>query len=427
MSQIDAKDVPADETSRERLAVQTLDYRVTSADEADDWTRADARGFNSPVPTADELRFARGVFAERRNIGVYEGAGEMPIATVCSWVTPMTVPGGELDMWAISSVTVASTHRRRGIARALLEGELRAAAAADVPVAGLTVTEATIYGRYGFASAIPVARMKIDAQRAGWAGPSAPGRIAYVSREDAVDLLGELHERTRTARAGQIAGWRSRWVQHSGLAAGQEKGASVRAVQYTDEQGQLQGALTYSLRERTSGFRFDLAIHQLIAASDEALVALWGFALNHDLVDQITADLRPVDDPLPWLVTNRRGVEMTPHDHGWLRILNVPEALTGRRYSAPLDLVLQVDDPLDFAAGLWCFAVDDEGTASVTEVSNTAPDVRCDVNALSAIYAGGYPAAPLAAAGRMQASPETVTALTRAFATDAAPTLSIWY
>ncbi|MFP3813618.1 GNAT family N-acetyltransferase, partial [Bacillus sp. SIMBA_005] len=83
-------------------------------------------------------------------------ASAFPVATTNAWVTPLTIPGGgELDMWAISMVTVAATHRRRGIARSLLEGELRAAVSAGVPMAGLTVSEATIYGRYGFGSAIP--------------------------------------------------------------------------------------------------------------------------------------------------------------------------------------------------------------------------------------------------------------------------------
>ena len=68
-------------------------------------------------------------------------------------------------MWAISMVTVAATHRRRGIARGLLEGELRAAASAGVPMAGLTVTEATIYGRYGFGPAVPVSRTASMATR----------------------------------------------------------------------------------------------------------------------------------------------------------------------------------------------------------------------------------------------------------------------
>src|SRR5690606_26901044 len=118
--------------------------------------------------------------------------------------------------WAISSVTVAATHRRRGIARALLEGELRAAAAHGVPLAGLTVSEATIYGRYGFASALPVARIAVDTRRAGWASPMPEGRLEYLEGETLQRMLGSVHEKARQRRAGTIAGWDWRWTRAAG-------------------------------------------------------------------------------------------------------------------------------------------------------------------------------------------------------------------
>ena len=185
----DARSVPVDSASAERLAAQGLTYRfIDTASDADTeaFLRADARGFLDSDPTAEQVGADRSLLAERRNIGVFEAdvpVGAWPIATVNSWVTPLTVPDGEIDMWAISSVTVSGTHRRRGVARALLEGELRAAAAAGVPIAGLTASEATIYGRYGFAPAIPVARIRIDTRRAGWVGPDVAGRVEYVDRD----------------------------------------------------------------------------------------------------------------------------------------------------------------------------------------------------------------------------------------------------
>ena len=69
--------------------------------------------------------------------GIFDPAAPMPdapVATIASWIGELTVPGGRgIPSCAISAVTVAPTHRRRGIARAMLEGELRTAAAAGVP------------------------------------------------------------------------------------------------------------------------------------------------------------------------------------------------------------------------------------------------------------------------------------------------------
>src|SRR5690606_4513576 len=146
----------------------------------DAFIRAIARGFIESEPTAEKIEAARVGQLGRRLIGVFDATSpqrELPVATVGSWIAPLTVPGGELPMWAVSEVTVAPTHRRRGIARAMLEGELRAAAAAGVPLAGLTASEATIYGRYGFGPATWQTRWRVDTRRAGWGGTDPRGSL----------------------------------------------------------------------------------------------------------------------------------------------------------------------------------------------------------------------------------------------------------
>ncbi len=128
MALIDARGIPADQTSVDRLAAQDLDYRVldtTDSARVAAFQRAMARGFLGADPSEAAREEGVGTLRSRRNIGVYEPdtpADRFPVATIDSWVTPLTIPGGEIGMWAISGVTVAGTHRRRGIARALLEG-----------------------------------------------------------------------------------------------------------------------------------------------------------------------------------------------------------------------------------------------------------------------------------------------------------------
>jgi predicted acetyltransferase len=428
----DATRIPADPASAERLAGQGLTYRLidTSSDaDTEAFLRADARGFLGAEPENDVVAAERAGIRERRNVGVFEtGApvGAWPVATVNSWVTPMTVPGGGVDMWAISSVTVSGTHRRRGIARALIEGELRAAASAGVPIAGLTASEATIYGRYGFAPAVPVARMTVDTRRAGWAAAAPAGRVEYIDKDTLKTTLASVHDAERTQRAGQIPGWDLRWGRMSGASAGNPNAAKVRGVRYLDEHGDVRGVMVYTLEDAPSGFRSEMTISLLSAVTPDALVALWGFALQHDLVDKVTADLRPLDDPLPWLVRDRRGVEVVVHDHGWLRILDVPAALQARTYRAPLDLVLRVEDALGFAAGSWRLSVAD-GHAAVTAAEQASGDLAVDIGALSALYAGGVSAAQLRAAGRLDASAEVAASIDDAFRTAQAPVLGIWY
>lgn len=434
MSFTDARAIPVDQTSASRLAHGGLEYRIVDLSESRvsaAFQRAAARGFLGAEPTGESMEHGRAAFEARRNVGVYEAdaaADALPVATTNSWVAPLTVPGGaEIGMWAISVVTVAATHRRRGIARALLEGELRSAAAAGIAVAGLTVSEATIYGRYGFGAAIPVARFTVDTRRAGWAGPSPSGRVEFVGKEALAADLGTVHDRVRRERPGQIPGWTGRWEGFAGLSPSDSDKDRVRGVRYVDEDGLTRGALAYTLSEKDATFRFCLRVRHLVAETPDALVALWRFALQHDLVDEVTADLRPLDDPLPWLVADPRGVSKVEHDHGWLRILDAPAALAARTYSAPLDVVLRVEDPLGFAAGTWRLRVDDAGIGSVQPAEDQEADAALDVSALSVLYGGAVRAASLHAAGRITAAAQAIEALDRAFVAFPMPALDIWY
>lgn len=432
MSTVDARTVPLDPTSRERLAAGGLDYRIVSGegDPFAGFMRAVDRGFLEAEPSDAQIDGARMSLGERgaRLVGVYDEAtgGQTPVSTIDSWVTPTTVPGGELDMWAISVVTVAGTHRRRGIARAMLEGELRAAAGAGLAMAGLTVTEATIYGRYGFGPAVPVVELTVDAAKAGWRAYQPQARLQYVERPRLAEALGEVHERVRTRRAGNIPGWSGRWRGFAGTSPGAKDGDKIRGVIAVDAEGATVGAMAYSLKENGADYtRHTFAISHLVADTPDAYAALWRFAVQHDLVATVTAGLQPLDAALPWLVADERAVSQRVMDHGWLRILDVARALEGRAYSADVSAVIRTHDPLDIAAGTWRVEIV-SGRASVT-ATDEEPDVEIGIAELSSVYLGAVPLTGLGEAGRATGDAEVLTALDRALRTDRAPHLSIVY
>ncbi|MGW9114995.1 GNAT family N-acetyltransferase [Microbacterium sp. NPDC055683] len=433
MSTLDARDIPADRTSHDRLAHAGLDYRAIDAADSAAFQRtiqAVSRGFLGPEVSETSSEEQREALGYRRFTGVFDAASaqhDVPVATVDSWITPLTVPGGELDTWAISGVTVAGTHRRRGIARAMLEGELRSAAAAGVAMAGLTVSETTIYGRYGFGSAVPMSSWTIDTRRAGWAGYEPSGRIEFVSREQLAADLGAVHERARTQRAGQLPGWPRRWQQAAGLTIDDKDGDHVRGVRVVDADGGVRGAMAYRVFESDGDFAgARLAIRMLFADTADATAALWRFAVQHDLVGEVTAQLRPIDDPVRWLVHDERGAVQTIRDHGWLRILDVPRALTARTYSAAAAATIALTDPLDLASGAWRVEIGADGRAHV-ERTTAEPDLRLDVAQLSAAYLGGVPLTGLLAAGWGAGSPDVAAALDLALRPAQPPALGIWY
>jgi predicted acetyltransferase len=428
--------VPIDEVSAQSLAARGLrlglvDTTDTPGFEA--WLRADLRGFHLPESSAEGMAREIAGLANRRTTGVWDDTTldpSVPVGTVSSWPVSMTVPGRRtIEAWAISSVTVAPTHRRRGIARALLEGELRTAQDLGIPVATLTVSESTIYGRYGFAPAAFASSLEIDTSRVTWTGPDAAGRVNFITRSQFRIDVAAMHERVRLDSPGQIPAWGLRWDQLAGLADDdRSKSADLRAVRYDSADGHPEGLALYRVTENESDFtQHTLTVLYLSHETDEAYSALWRHLLDMDLVRRLKAPLRSVDEPVVWNVSDRRAVSQSTWDHLWLRILSVRESLEARTFAAAGRCVLHVDDELGLAGGTYLLEVDAAGRGRVTEGFDGDADISLPITSLSAIYLGGVSAVTLESAGLLHGRAEAVALLDAMFHSARAPWLSIWF
>lgn len=433
MPTVEAPSVPPDQQSVTELSGQGLSYRqvLPTAEDFPAFVQAIGRGFLGREASKERIEAARNDLAHRRMLGVYDPAtraADTPVATMESFVTELTVEQGRTTpMWAISGVTVSPTHRRRGLAKAMLEGELRSAATAGLALAGLTVSEATIYGRWGFSPAVFTTDWTIQTKRARWIGPRPTGRLDFVTREELPELLAELFDRVRLLRAGEVQGWQGLWQNYAGLRPGVDGGDKIRAVQYTDEAGTVRGLLIYTLTEDDNDFtEHTLNISGLFADGTDAHAALWRFALEHDLVGTVTATLCSVDEPLRWMIADQRAAKVTQTDHQWLRVLDVPAALQARSYPMPGTLSFAVTDPLGYAEGTWQLDVNDDGGATVTPHAGE-PQVCLTVGALGSILLGGVAAGTLRAAGLVQGDVADIDALEATFSTSRPPLLSLWY
>jgi predicted acetyltransferase len=92
----------------------------------------------------------------------------------------------------------------------------------------------------------------------------------------------------------------------------------------------------------------------------------------------------------------------------WTRILDVPAALSARRYAAPGRVVIEVDDPMGFAGGR--FALEGGPDGATCKSTTEEPDLRVPARALGATYQGGYSWARLAAAGWVDEATEGAVA-----------------
>ena len=425
----DHNSLPVDAASTKKLAADNLRMEVVDTSDTakySTWVEVANRGFLGQQLTEEHAQGFMAGMADRRNTGVYDG--DEPVGTVNSFPSPLTVPGGaQLSTWAISMVTVAATHRRRGIARELLESELRAAKELGIPMAMLTVSESTIYGRFGFAPAVMAASLTIDTRRARFTGTPATGRLRFISVDELRPQVEEIYERWRVTSPGEMQVWPRRWDQILGVMDEDRKDVTKRprAVRFDDENGTLQGFAVYKVTENEADFPASSAeVLYLMANTADAYAALWRFLLELDLVATVTAHLRSVDESVRWQVSDFRAVKVETYDHLWLRILDVPAVLKAREYYAPANLVLEVTDALGHAGGTFAF----DSQARRVEPVTTPPDLTMTINELSALYLGGVSAVTLQRAGRIHEHvPGSVQLLDAAFHSPITPWLSVWF
>jgi predicted acetyltransferase len=434
-------DAPIDRQSAESLATQGLSFGLVDTSDAtafEAWLQAEARGFHDGVEGADMIAAWVEGLSYRRTTGVWDekaADAAAPVATVSSWSAPLTVPGGRtVDAWAISAVTVSPTHRRRGIARNLLEAELRTAHSLGVPVAALTVSEATIYGRFGFAPSVMAADWTIATRRATWSGPVAHGRLHFISIDELLDQAPALIERVRLSSPGQIEPWPLLFRRLLGLLGDGKESKTLRVVRYDDVAGTPQGFALYRVTENDSEmFGHSLDVIFQTSATDDAYAGLWRFLFEMDLVGEVTAKLRSVDEAFAWQISDFRAArKTTQRDHLWTRILDVEKALGARLYSAHGNIALEVTDPLGYAEGRFLLEIADDGRATVGPLLGDVPDdaahIALSVNELGALYLGGVSAVTLTRSGRITELREgSASAVDASFRSAITPWLSIWF
>jgi predicted acetyltransferase len=170
-----------------------------------------------------------------------------------------------------------------------------------------------------------------------------------------------------------------------------------------------------------SGPNGTLRLEMLIAASAEAYAALWRHVLDVDLMARVSAEMRPVDEPLRFLLADSRQPKTRIEDGVWLRLVDVAAALAGRRYAVDDRLALHVRDA-------FCPWNDRQvelvgGPAGAECRPRTgAPDLALDVADLGALYLGGNRFRTLADAGRVEErQPGAIARADAMFATERAP------
>jgi predicted acetyltransferase len=159
---------------------------------------------------------------------------------------------------------------------------------------------------------------------------------------------------------------------------------------------------------------------ELMAATPDAERGLWEFMLGLDLTTKVVAGRRATDDGLFMLLANRRRLRRRIHDALWLAIVDVPAALTARRYAIDGEVVIEVTEGFsDGVAGTYRLSGGPDG-AECARV-DADPDLTLTATELGALYLGGSRLGPMARWGSAAGSAAAMRLVDLMFAWDEVP------
>ncbi|MEU2235865.1 GNAT family N-acetyltransferase [Streptomyces vietnamensis] len=349
-----------------------------------------------------------------------------PVGTAAAYSFELTLPGeAVVPVGGVTAVGVLPSHRRRGVLSAMMRHQLAELRARGEFLSVLLASEAPIYGRFGYGPAtytgrltVPRRQASLDLPRAGTG--SDTGSVEVLRRAECGEVLEEVYDRYRRAQPGALSRPPHWWER----GAGQPPVAPAprHVAVHRDADGVPDGYATYALGDGGT-----LTVDETIATDDAVFTALARFLLGHDLVDRVVFKHVPPGHPLRWQLADFRAGEVGGDtDWLWVRLLDVPGALTARGWFADGELVLDVDDPFLGEHGRHLLTVRDGKAECVP--TDREPDLSLDVRDLGSVYLGGTAPSTLVRAGHVRAHRPGAAALADAlFRGERAPHCLHWF
>jgi predicted acetyltransferase len=360
--------------------------------------------------------------------------GDTIVGAAGAFSFQMRVPGAMAAVAGVSLVAVFPSHRRQGILSALMRRQLADVNERDEAVAVLFCSESGIYGRYGYGRASWQAAYRLQRGEGALApgAPAGPGlRLRLAEARPARAELAKVYDLALAERPGLYARTEPWWDRLlTDLHSDGGSSRPIRCLLAEDDSGPRGYAVF------TSAERWDedaglpegvLEVSEAIAADPAATAALWGNLLSQDLLSEFHARMRPVDDPLLYLLADPRRVRSLVSDGLWIRLIDVGSALAQRHYACPVDVVIEVADELcPHNAGRWRLAAEIDaapaGWRATCEPTTAPADVALPVWALGAAYLGGARLRTMAKAGLVtEATAGSLAALSTAMSWEPAP------
>jgi len=399
-----------------------IQIRPIEDDEMPAFCVAMAQGFGSDSDDGHADR-VRAVMPLERTLAAFEG--EQIVGTFGDFALTLTLPGKrQTAMAGTTMVTVRATHRRQGLLRSMMAVHLQTAKDRGDAIAGLWASETAIYGRFGFGLATELHGLKLDARRVTIDRGDSSLQVREIAADTISEAVAPLWSRIAQSQAGFIDREAPRWGEIVRDPENRREGGSARRHVIVIDPANPDRAIAYASYRMKASWQDavpngTIDVEVVVGESAEAHRVLWHYLTNVDLLPNVSYWNLPTNDSVAEMASNRRELHRCVNDGLYLRILDVPAALTARGYESDGTLALAVVDDLGHAAGT--FELTGESGDATVNRSTAAADVTLDVRELSALLLGARSAEQFADLGLIEGEADKVALLGRLLRTAATP------
>lgn len=380
-------------------------YTTVELDATSDWIEAlelDEWAFAMHYPDQARETFVNPLEAGRA-VGVRDSSGAL-VGVHSSYEGELHVPGGRVAASGLTWVGVHPGHRRRGIATAMLTSHLQRTAARGECISVLFAAEPEIYGRYGYGLAATDHSATLGRGVTLREVPGTESLTTTLERADAAQHAGVVSGlMTSAARPGHFAPTQpAHLANHFVEVEAWREGRELRRIAIVrDGEGDPRAFALFRRREKweDSGPSGTVELGPWAALDGAAAHALFTTLTNLDLMGSVKVGGLTMDSPVLRQLVNLRSAALKTADNLWLRLVDLPAALTARTYARDAEVVLEVTDAvLPDNAGRWRLVVNRDGRGQVSRTEDAA-DLTLTVADLASTYLGGVTLASLVAAG----------------------------
>ncbi|UMB68244.1 GNAT family N-acetyltransferase [Mycobacterium paraterrae] len=361
-----------------------------------------ARTFGDPIDASSIEAWKQRVDLE--DILIAEDAADPDdtfiVGTTIIYRSRLTVPGGaSLSAAWLTMTAVATTHQGRGVWAQLSAKGLEILIERGYPIVCGVPTQTEMYDNVGAGVATYSQNYAIDRRTAKLRDAPSDFHTREINAAQALHVLPGIYERWCTATQGAVerdGAWWSDCLEDRPTQRG--GGSALNCTTHPD------GFLTYRVFGQTAHAFLPplgtIVVDDFCAITDQAHTELLQTLLSLEMFDEISIDL-PLDDPLQLKLTDPRAARVKGvSDWLWVRINDIPEVLGARTYSADVDVVLEVVDPLGLSGGRFRLQVR-EGVGKCVPHEGDA-DVEIGLADLATIYTGAHRPSELLRANRIK-------------------------